>query len=100
MPSSKRKPIDYKPQFSDDIFRPKGVIDEELAELEDHAPKAEAAESTPAAQPPADRTNERPVGRTNDRSNTRVRVRHSFDVFQDQLRDLADIQADLFRKTD
>ena len=41
------------------------------------------------------RSNERTTIRTNERS----RIRHSFDIYQDQLLAMADIQAAIFRKT-
>jgi hypothetical protein len=46
-------------------------------------------------RPRTSRTSDRPFERTNER----LVVRHSFDVLQDQLLALADIQAEIFRST-
>lgn len=46
-----------------------------------------------------ERTNERISGRNYERTNERTKVRHSFDVYQDQLLQLSDVQADIYRRT-
>src|SRR2546423_1629459 len=45
------------------------------------------------------RSDERPNERPNVRTKERLRIRHSFDIYQDQLLSLAEIQAALFKKT-
>jgi hypothetical protein len=118
MPRDKRSPIEYTSQFGAGIFRPKATVEEELAELAHDAgeeatetsaffkdgtmprsrPAEAAGDPTPrrrAAPRPNDGTN----GRTNVRTNERMRVRHSFDVWQDQLLALAQIQAERFNRT-
>lgn len=37
--------------------------------------------------------------RTFERSNERIKIRHSFDIYRDQLLSLSDIQAEIFRQT-
>ena len=114
MPKAKRPPIDYTPQFGAGIFRPKETIAQELAELDgdDSAGSGHglllagaaqvAAEpddpsngSSSQRQPRAQRTNER----TNERTVERLRVRHSFDIWQDQLLRLSEIQAERFSRS-
>lgn len=64
MSSTKRKPIDYKPQFTQEIFRPKDVVEGELAAMEaDLNPPIEGL-SIEEAQ----RTDETTTVRTNSRS--------------------------------
>jgi hypothetical protein len=115
MPRTKRAPIDYAPQFGAGIFRPKDAVEQDLAELErddgttppagspgDGAPSATAG---PASGPGSHRSSakERPTGRTNVRTNERpderMRVRHSFDIWRDQLLALTTIQTDVFART-
>src|SRR5947209_1554135 len=92
MPRSKRTPIDYKPQYSDSMFRPKEVVDSEIesVDLPDDSSTVEASVNSSLQA-----THER----TNERTNERPKVRHSFDVYKDQLLHLTDIQADVFRRT-
>ena len=119
MPRGKRSPIEYTPQFGAGIFRPKATVDEELAEL-GHDAGEKAVEpavppgdgTTPRTRPtdadgepvprrragkprPNDGTDERTNGRTDERS----RVRHSFDVWRDQLLALTQIQVERFDRT-
>jgi hypothetical protein len=50
MSRAKRTPIDYTPQFAEGIFRPKDVVEEELAQ--DAQPATpDSAPSTPPPQP-------------------------------------------------
>jgi hypothetical protein len=116
MPKPKRSPIDYSPQFGGGIFRPKETVDEELAELEGNPPALdeEAEASGPLELAPILSTEHSPTavnspitprrtnGRTNERSNERTverqRVRHSFDIWQDQLLGLTEIQAERFSR--
>jgi hypothetical protein len=89
MPKAKRPPIDYPTSIGGGIFRPREVVESELA----------AVEQVPLATPDPALAVETPPARTNERSNERRSVRHSFDVRQDQLLALAEIQAELFSKT-
>lgn len=94
MPKSRRTPIDYTPQFGGEIFRPKEVVESELEAVESQQilavdPVVEEQISSNV------RTNER----TFERPPERVRVRHSFDVWQDQLLSLVEIQTNIFSKT-
>jgi hypothetical protein len=99
MPRSKRPPIAYKPQFAGEIFRPKDVVESEL----DDVPPEPTARDTPQPERSSAQENERSTGRTNvrtyERTGERVRIRHSFDIYQDQLIALADIQIAAFRLT-
>jgi hypothetical protein len=121
MPKAKRSPIDYTPQFGAGIFRSKETIEQELAELADEA--ATDADDTANEVVPEDgvkvtadhversdgedrgrrprspRTNGATNERTNERTLERSRVRHSFDIWQDQLLGLSEIQADRFSRT-
>ena len=119
MPRGKRAPIEYTPQFGAGIFRPKTTVDEELAELEHdageetpetavpsdsrRAPRTRPADADGAPGPRgrsvAPRPNEGTNGQTNVRTNERTRVRHSFDVWQDQLLALTQIQVERFNRT-
>lgn len=95
MPRGKRTPIDYRGEFGGSIFRPKDVVESELAELQN--PIHPAADSEPdVPNQPIDQS-QRDV--SNERTNERTRVRHSFDVYQDQLRALTGIQARLHERT-
>lgn len=111
MPKAKRAPIEYTPQFGGGIFRSKEAIAEELAEL-DEAIDSEVINEEPAAEPNTSPRAERMPStsrlssrsrRTNERSNERTvertRVRHSFDIWQDQLLGLSEIQADRFSQS-
>ncbi len=99
MPKSKRAPIEYTPQFAAGIFRPREVIEDELEGASDDATASVDTAPAPAPtsnrSPRQSRSNERTVERTKERT----RVRHSFDVWQDQLLALAEIQARLFSQT-
>ena len=113
MPKAKRSPIDYTPQFGGGIFRSQEAIAEELAELAetdaneiaaespelDAAPVAPAPTRPPRSTPKSRLTNERTFNRPLERTIERMRVRHSFDVWQDQLLGLSEIQADRFSRT-
>lgn len=117
MPKAKRSPIDYTPQFGAGIFRSKETIAQELAELE-QAPTETAEEilaadgvagtddagqdgngETPTRQSRSMRTNDATNVRTFERPKERTRVRHSFDIWQDQLLGLSEIQAERFSRT-
>ena len=92
MPRVKRTPIDYKVHTKEEIFRPKEVIETELAKLQ-------REEATPEEQDQDERTFERTNETTYQRSNERTKIRHSFDIFRDQLLSLTEIQAAIFRQT-
>jgi hypothetical protein len=97
MPKASRTPITYRSQFADAMFRPREVVEAELAE---EAPSADERPSRARRRPAAnERRAERTVERSNDRPPERVQVRHSFDVWQDQLTALAAIQAQRFTAT-
>jgi len=116
MPKPKRSPIDYSPQFGGGIFRPKEMVEEELANLEGDLPALdEDAEATGSLEPTpvlstdqsliasslpitTRRSNGRTNERMNERANERQRVRHSFDIWQDQLLGLTEIQAERFSR--
>ncbi len=92
MPKSKRAPIEYTQQFGAGIFRPKDVVESELAEA---AQKSETAAPAPAARTARPHVRERTIVATNERT----KIRHTFDIFQDQLLALAEIQAGRFKQT-
>src|SRR4051812_21216842 len=60
---------------------------------------ASSARSRRRTAGPDDRTDTRSNERTNVRSRERPRVRHSFDIYQDQLLSLSEIQAAAFKRT-
>ena len=97
MPRSGRTPINYRPQFADTMFRPREVVEAELAE--DASADTQQPARTKRRPTEKDRSNERTGERSNDRPVERVQVRHSFDVWQDQLTALAEIQAQRFTAT-
>ncbi len=119
MPRTKRAPIDYVPQFGGGIFRSPETVEEELAELGQipgRDVEARAVEDGDGDHPLRDQgggkkstkrltgtPGETPTGRTNqwenERTNERTRVRHSFDVWQDQLLGLTEIQVERFNRT-
>ena len=121
MPKSKRLPIDYKPQFGAGLFRSQETVAQELAELEEASPDTAASastldpddgvavlsedqgkdvrESASRRQSGSRRTNGSTNVRSFERSEPRTRVRHSFDIWQDQLLGLSEIQSDRFSRT-
>jgi hypothetical protein len=112
MARGKRAPIDYKPQFGGRIFRPKEEVEEELAQIEEQLePSSSDMSSIAEPEETVEPSNARTDGRTDEASNgqttklvtepaaERVRVRHSFDVYHDQLFSLTAIQTALFSKT-
>lgn len=101
---AKRQPLDYKAQFVPGIFRsPEEIEHEREAPGEDRrpqpgeesvvAPTEREARGARTSAPEVERTAERTNGRTNERA----KIRHSFDVWQDQLHALAEIQTRRFR---
>lgn len=97
MPRSSRTPINYRPQFADAMFRPREVVEAELAE---ETPTSTNRPDRKRRRPAAtDRTSERTVERSNGRTMERAQVRHSFDIWQDQLTALAEIQSQRFTAT-
>ena len=103
----KRAPIDYTPVFGGGVFRAKEAIAEELAAETDAGNAVETSNSDAVVvttPPPPDPTvRARPINRslvrTNERTVERTIVRHSFDIGQDQLLALAEIQMDRFQQT-
>jgi hypothetical protein len=108
MPRSKRPPIDYTPQFGGGIFRSRDVVESELAAAEERQavpvtqPETEerpdasgrAVARSTRSRKGSERSNEPPNVRTNERT----KIRHTFDIFQDQLLALAEIQAARFKQ--
>jgi hypothetical protein len=106
---AKRKPIEYSAQFAPGVFRPVTEIETELEALDrgaDAPPDRIDARPDVTGRPAVVRTNER----TNVRRHTtsvvderaeepRRRIRHSFDIWEDQLLSLAEIQAQRFTTT-
>jgi hypothetical protein len=78
----KRKPIDYTPQFGGGIFRPKDEVESERL----------VADTSSLTQ-------KRPSVHPFERTFERIQRRHSFDVWQDQLIALTEIQTQMFHKT-
>lgn len=46
-----------------------------------------------------ERSNERRLERSLERTNERTKVRHSFDIYHDQLLHLSEVQANIYRRT-
>ena len=106
MPSAKRAPLDYKPQFGAGIFRSPDEVAEELAGMTPDAPNEPdiKAENEEAPRSPSRRRRDGQANeRTNDamtvRTNERTRVRHSFDIYHDHLLGLTEIQTHRFTTT-
>lgn len=115
--SSKRRPIEYTAQFVPGVFRPADEIESELKSLNDEEinPPARSFtavdtshlrdnEERPGPQSKAMHVEVRTNERTNERSQQvqeepRRRIRHSFDIWEDQLLSLAEIQAESFVTT-
>jgi hypothetical protein len=91
----KRSPIDYTPQSGGEMFRPRAVVEDELAAVADEG----RDEPTPIVARQPERMNERTNERTNHRTVERLIVRHSFDIGRDQLVALAEIQTHIFNQT-
>ena len=91
----KRSPIEYTPAFGGGVFRSKEQVTTELAEVA----LPESGPNEEHGPPPASAATRRSNGRTVERSNERIIVRHSFDIGQDQLIALAEIQMRLFHET-
>jgi hypothetical protein len=91
MPKPSRTPINYRPQFSETMFRPREVVEAELAE-EPPTTAGRRRRKLPESETLNERTNER----SDERTSSRLQVRHSFDVWQDQLAALAEMQAQRF----
>lgn len=58
-------------------------------------PTESTEEASRSSPPRSSRTREHSF----ERSDERTKIRHSFDIYQDQLLALSDIQADMFRQT-
>jgi hypothetical protein len=78
----KRKPIDYTPQFGGGIFRPKDEVESERLVTDTSS-----------------LTQKRPSVHPLERTFERIQRRHSFDVWQDQLIALTEIQTQMFHNT-
>ncbi len=90
MPSKPRTPINYE-ATTGRVFRPASEVQAERDVLE-------RAEAEPAEPEQDEETNERSNERTNDQIERRV-IRHSFDIYHDQLMQLGEIQMRLYRET-
>jgi hypothetical protein len=86
--SKRRSPIDYSPKFAEGIFRPREVVESELAGVPARDTGRRPA-ATDDRKHPSERTNVAPVERT--------KIRHTFDIYRDQLQALAEIQAARFK---
>lgn len=95
----KRAPIEYTPAFGGGVFRAKEVVAEEFAATTGDDPDTNATAKVPAPVAPPVQIRERTVERTNGRTVERTVVRHSFDIGQDQLVALAEIQMTQFQET-
>jgi len=89
MPSKPRTPINYE-ATTGRVFRPASEVQAERDVLE-------RGEAEPAGAEPDEETNERINERTNVQRERRV-IRHSFDIYHDQLMQLGEIQMRLYRE--
>jgi len=89
MPSKPRTPINYE-QTTGRVFRPASEVQAERDALEQ-------GEVEPVESDQNDGTNERINERTNGQAERRV-IRHSFDIYHDQLMQLGEIQMRLYRE--
>ena len=102
----KRKPISYETQFAPGVFRSPDEVASELEALEgegtlEELPSSPVSNLDTKRRQPTQEFATRPSDRSNERTNEqhmapRMRVRHSFDIWEDQLLSLAAIQADRF----
>ncbi len=90
MPSKPRIPINYE-ATTGRVFRPASEVQAERDALEQ-------GEVEPIESDQDDKTNERSNERTNGQAERRV-IRHSFDIYHDQLMRLGEIQMNLYRET-
>ena len=114
--SSKRRPIAYTAQFAPGVFRTPEEVEDERQLLDESealtTPRPVAKLDTRLVRTPDDQPSDQPNGRTDgrlsERSNERTdvgereprrRVRHSFDIWEDQLLALTEIQARHFLTT-
>lgn len=84
----RRKPIDYTPQYTGGIFRPRDQVEAELASIDSPDPD-------PSLHHKHSSSNDTTIARSNERTKTR----HSFDVFKDQITALSEIQVSMLRQT-
>ncbi len=89
MPNKPRTPITYE-ATTGRVFRPASEVQAERNALEQ-------GEVDPVESDQDDRTNERSNERTNGQVERRV-IRHSFDIYHDQLMQLGEIQMRLYRE--
>ncbi len=89
MPNKPRTPINYE-QTTGRVFRPASEVQAERDALEQ-------GEVEPVESNQDDGTNERSNERTNGQMERRV-IRHSFDIYHDQLMQLGEIQMYLYRE--
>lgn len=107
MARQNRPPIDYKPQAAA-IFRPREVVEAERTQGEEApVPAVQERPNNGTDKRTDDQPNTRTNERTNDRTDEqtslrtieRATVRHSFDIYRDQLMALGEIQMDIFKRT-
>ncbi len=89
MPGKPRTPINYE-ATTGRVFRPASEVQAERDVLE-------RGEAEPAETEQNGVTNERSNERTNGQAERRV-IRHSFDIYHDQLMQLGEIQMRLYRE--
>ncbi len=105
MPSKPRTPITYAPTGGE-MFRPKSQVEAERTALEQSEHDAlEQGTVEPVSTEPGDGAltaqDEEPNERINERTNVykeRRVIRHSFDIYHDQLMQLGEIQMRLYRE--
>lgn len=96
MPSKPRTPISYK-ETTGRVFRPAAEVQAERDALEQAvALPTPPNGGLPDAAHENEETNERINERTNDQEERRV-IRHSFDIYHDQLMHLGEIQMRRYR---
>jgi hypothetical protein len=95
----KRSPIDYTPQSGGAMFRPRAVVEDELAAVVENQHDEPTPIVATQQSRPTEKSSERSNERTNTRTNERLIVRHSFDIGRDQLMALAEIQTQIFNQT-
>ena len=102
----KRKPISYETQFAPGVFRSPDEVASELEALEgegtlEELPSSPVSNLDTKRLQPTQEFATRPSDRSNVRTKeqhiaSRMRVRHSFDIWGHQLLSLGAIQADRF----
>jgi len=97
MPSKPRTPIAYK-ETTGRMFRPASEVQAERDALERGEMEPTVDEPDDGESTSDEETNERINERTNGQDERRV-IRHSFDIYHDQLMQLGEIQMRRYRAT-